>query len=320
MYNVVMAEQKYRKKNRIGKRLKKLLGTRGISVNTLSKEIGVSRSALFDYLNEVKNPTDKTLNMIADYFSVPVEYLTNSFSYYDENVFIYITNLRNGLIATNNSNKSTNHKEYQLLMRQYIDYFEKLPNYYKFDYLNNFFTIVFKGIFSYMSGNEFAFEAEIIPYNRHHIQKRLIAAVKASGLSVTKIAQQSGVERGRFENYLSGRLNPSDQTLQKITKGLGLPEDFFTASSPNGAIQLGDSILFSPIHQKEHIPYKYNPSEDTVKKAHKNFYDYWNSINKIADKMSDDSIAKVNDFLKCSFNQLKDFSDSEIRKANLKAD
>lgn len=306
-----MTEQIYKKKNRIGKRLKKLLKEKEISVDQLSMEIGVSRSALFDYIKERKNPSEQTLDKIADYFNVPKEYLTNNFYYYDENLFIYISKLREDLIEglhTKNSNQLKLKKRYEKIKKQYIDLFEGLYNYFKYDYLKTFYTIIMKGLFMYMNGNPAALQAEIIPNDREHIGKRLNAAIKASNLSVKEVSKLCGVERSLIQNYISGRFNPSDKTLEKITNGLNLPEKFFTADSRNGVIRFGDSYLYSPIKKSKPNSFKYDPDEKTVKKMHQLYYKYWKEFDDIFEKLSQPSKEQIIRFLEESFDKLESHS------------
>lgn len=303
-----MSEQKYKKKNRIGNRLNKLLKEKEISVDQLSMEIGVSRSVLFDYIKERKNPSEQTLDKIADYFNVPKEYLTNNFYYYDENLFIYISKLREDLIEglhTKNSNQLKLKKRYEKIKKQYIDLFEGLYNYFKYDYLKTFYTIIMKGLFMYMNGYPAPLEAEIIPYNHEHISELLHVAIKASDLTVKEVSKLCGVERSLIQNYISGRLNPSDKTLEKITNGLNLPEKFFTADSRNGVILFGDSYLYSPLpkFEKEVIPTNFN--EQTNRKFDNIYSDYWKIVDKLFSEMSQESKKQIINFLDESFQKFK---------------
>ncbi len=311
MYNKYMPEQKYRKKNRIGKRLKKLLEEKEISVDQLSNETGISRSVLFDYVKEKRNPSEQNLVKIASYFNVPREYLTNNFHYYDESLFIYISKLRDGLFMGFHkvtANQMMQQTRYERIKKKYIRLFESLNNYYKSDFLSNFYKLIMKGLFMYMSGNTMALQAEIIPNDREHIGQRLNAAIKASNLSVKEVSKLCGVERSLIQNYISGRLNPSDKTLEKITNGLNLPEKFFIADSRNGVIRFGDSYLYSPIKKSKSNSYKYDPDEKTIKKTHQLYYKYWKEFDDIFGKLSQPSKEQIIRFLEECFDKLESHS------------
>ena len=58
-----------------GQRLKDLRNTRGISQNELSKHIGVSKSSVNMYERDEREPGFETLEAIADFFNVNMDYL-----------------------------------------------------------------------------------------------------------------------------------------------------------------------------------------------------------------------------------------------------
>ncbi len=59
----------------VSERLYKLMADNSISNNQLSKKVGIGRDQISRILNKkVINPTDNTLNPIAHYFNVPVDY------------------------------------------------------------------------------------------------------------------------------------------------------------------------------------------------------------------------------------------------------
>lgn len=53
-----------------------LLKERGLSVYKAAKEIGVPASTLYDLASGAHMPSTKTLQAVADYFGVPLSYLT----------------------------------------------------------------------------------------------------------------------------------------------------------------------------------------------------------------------------------------------------
>lgn len=59
----------------IGKKLKKLREERGLLQKELASKINVSSGAIGMYENEKRNPDYKTLNKLADFFEVSVDYL-----------------------------------------------------------------------------------------------------------------------------------------------------------------------------------------------------------------------------------------------------
>lgn len=58
-----------------GQRLKNLRNSRGISQNELSKHIGVSKSSVNMYERDEREPGFETLEAIADFFNVNMDYL-----------------------------------------------------------------------------------------------------------------------------------------------------------------------------------------------------------------------------------------------------
>lgn len=58
-----------------GQRLKELRNSRGISQNELSKHIGVSKSSVNMYERDEREPGFETLEAIADFFNVNMDYL-----------------------------------------------------------------------------------------------------------------------------------------------------------------------------------------------------------------------------------------------------
>lgn len=75
----------YKKKNNIGEGLNKALTLKGITVTKFADEIGLSRSLVQKYLTNTKHPTDDTVQRIADYFELPVEFFTSDDFFSDEN-------------------------------------------------------------------------------------------------------------------------------------------------------------------------------------------------------------------------------------------
>lgn len=63
------------------KKLLALLNFKDISIRTLAKEIGVSNTILNLYIKQLRNPSDKVLQKIADYFKIPVAYLKTDLEY-----------------------------------------------------------------------------------------------------------------------------------------------------------------------------------------------------------------------------------------------
>lgn len=58
-----------------GQRLRELRNLRGISQNELSKHIGVSKSSVNMYERGEREPSFETLEAVADYFNVNIDYL-----------------------------------------------------------------------------------------------------------------------------------------------------------------------------------------------------------------------------------------------------
>ena len=67
---------KQKKGRNIGNQLKQAIHDQGVKVTDFAEAIGVSRSMVYDYLNNRRNPSVKTLKLISDYFGLPVEYFT----------------------------------------------------------------------------------------------------------------------------------------------------------------------------------------------------------------------------------------------------
>ncbi|MCR0274441.1 helix-turn-helix domain-containing protein [[Clostridium] innocuum] len=63
------------------KKLLALLNFKDISIRTLAKEIGVSNTILNLYIKQLRNPSDKVIQKIADYFKIPVAYLKIDLEY-----------------------------------------------------------------------------------------------------------------------------------------------------------------------------------------------------------------------------------------------
>ena len=61
--------------NKFPERLKQLRDVRGVSQAAVSKEIGVSRYAIYSYEKGKTAPTLDGLIMLADYFDVTTDYL-----------------------------------------------------------------------------------------------------------------------------------------------------------------------------------------------------------------------------------------------------
>lgn len=311
-----MSNEQYKRINRIGKKLKELIVKKNISVDELSEKTCIHRSLLFRYISGKKNPSEKNLNTLAEYFGVPSEYLTETFSDYDENIFIYISNIRNDLFYTlnpNNNLKNLNKKRFVQSKNKYIDYYLQLPNYYKFDFMKDFYRIIMKGLFMYMAGNEFAFESEIIPYERNHIPRRLELAIKASKLSVQEVSKISGINRSLLQNYLAGRKNPSNETLEKITSALKLPKDYFTADWNRGVYELGDSYIYSPLPKYEKEVNPTNFDDKMNRKVDKLYYGYWKEFEKIYKRCGEEEKDKINTFLKKSYETLISNAENDLK-------
>lgn len=99
----------YKKKNNIGEGLNKALTLKGITVTRFADEIGLSRSLVQKYLTNTKHPTDDTVQRIADYFELPVEFFTSDDFFSDENP----SNVRNKLINAINE-KLDEHRSRQV--------------------------------------------------------------------------------------------------------------------------------------------------------------------------------------------------------------
>lgn len=311
-----MSNEQFKRINRIGKKLKELLVRNKVSVDELSEKTNIHRSLLFRYISGEKNPSEKNLNTLADFFDVPPEYLTETFSDFDENIFIYISNIRNDLFYTlnpNNNLKNLNKKRFIQIKNKYKDYYQQLPNYYKYNFITDFYRIVMKGLFMYMSGNEFAFDAEIIPYDKEHIPHRLELAIKTSKLSVQDVSEISGINRSLLQNYLAGRKNPSKETLERLTEALKLPKDYFIADWYRGVNKLNDSYIYSPLPKHEKQIYSYNLDNETNKKADKLYNSYWNHFEKIYKKCGENGKDQVNLFLEKSYEMLISNTEKELK-------
>lgn len=68
--------ESYKKKNDIGNKLQEILKERNITVTELANSIGINRVTVQRYLSGAKCPSDKTLDKIADFFELPIEYFT----------------------------------------------------------------------------------------------------------------------------------------------------------------------------------------------------------------------------------------------------
>lgn len=70
-----------------GQRLKELRNERGISQNELSKYVGVSKSSINMYERDEREPGFETLEAIADFFNVSMDYLLGRYiGFHDENM------------------------------------------------------------------------------------------------------------------------------------------------------------------------------------------------------------------------------------------
>lgn len=73
----------YKHKNYIGEQLYNALKEKGVTITQFAQDMGLSRALISKYLNNTKHPTDATLERIADYFELPVDYFADS-GYLDE--------------------------------------------------------------------------------------------------------------------------------------------------------------------------------------------------------------------------------------------
>lgn len=73
----------YKHKNYIGEQLYNALKEKGVTITQFAQDMGLSRALISKYLNNTKHPTDATLEKIAEYFELPVEYFADS-GYLDE--------------------------------------------------------------------------------------------------------------------------------------------------------------------------------------------------------------------------------------------
>lgn len=69
--------ESYKKKNNIGNKLQKLLKERNVTVTELANSIELNRVTVQRYLSGAKCPSDRTLEKIAEYFEMPVEFFTD---------------------------------------------------------------------------------------------------------------------------------------------------------------------------------------------------------------------------------------------------
>lgn len=59
----------------MGDKIKELRMSKGLSHGRLAKEMGISKSMIGHYENGSRQPSYETLNKIADYFSVSIDYI-----------------------------------------------------------------------------------------------------------------------------------------------------------------------------------------------------------------------------------------------------
>lgn len=68
-------KKNYNVKEIFAKRLKYLMGEKGVNINTFSKEIGIPDSTISDWLLNKRTPKIDNLPKIAIYFGVSTDYL-----------------------------------------------------------------------------------------------------------------------------------------------------------------------------------------------------------------------------------------------------
>lgn len=69
-------------------------------------------------------------------------------------------------------------------------------------------------------------------YNENMIKKIKMAMLE-SGFNQTSLAKKSGVKQNTISQWLTGTNTPNLATLEKISKALGVPANYFFDSSTN---------------------------------------------------------------------------------------
>lgn len=64
------------------------------------------------------------------------------------------------------------------------------------------------------------------------IAANLRRAMDANAVSVSSLAELSGVERVYLTKYLSGKIRPSEAVLARLARSLGIPVEELTANRP----------------------------------------------------------------------------------------
>lgn len=285
--------EKYKKVNHIGKKLKEALDNNHISVDQMAKETGINRSLLFDYIKERRNPSDETLQKIADYFSLPIEYFTQKFYYKNANTFVFIPKIRNQLFnGEQKAQKSKNKKEHTEIHQAFDLLYSNASDIDKCLISDKFYENIDR-IIAYMSGSDIAMDSEDASDETKTIAKRLKWAIDASEASVKQIAEEAGVHQVLIQEYLAARRNPSESTLNKLIDALNLPSDYFTAD----IVKVGNAFVLDILPKGSTQEVSYQPSKSEVADAAKIYNQSWDVLDSLYKKSDESHKEKINQFL-----------------------
>lgn len=67
------------------------------------------------------------------------------------------------------------------------------------------------------------------------MELRLKEVIAEKGVTITEIAEKSGIEKGNVSTYVNGRRQPTIETLEKLADAIGVPiTEFFEKKQKKG--------------------------------------------------------------------------------------
>lgn len=67
------------------------------------------------------------------------------------------------------------------------------------------------------------------------MELRLKEVIAEKGMTITEVAEKSGIEKGNVSTYVNGRRQPTIETLEKLADAIGVPiTEFFEKKREKG--------------------------------------------------------------------------------------
>ncbi len=219
----------------LGKRIREFRKERGLTLKELSKKIGISYSFLSAIERNIKKPSLTTIKQIAETLNIPITYLFDN-SPGGKTIGDKLKLIREGRsLSIAELAELTNIKEEELIN---LETNKSQPDLDTIEVLANTLDVTVR-YFLEKSTNELK------------VGQRIKKIRQAQGMTVTKLADNSGVSSGLISQIENQQTLPSVDSLENIAEALGTSvcyflleqediEDLLSSLSPDIREMLGD--------------------------------------------------------------------------------